>query len=467
MNFRKSFLGIFSTMAFSLLTLMLFLWLTYQGSLETKVRSNAVEHTYKVRLKVKDLWEDALNAETGARGFAMTHDESYLKPFYDGTDNIKDNFKILNKLVSDNPVQIRRIDTLSNYVDIKVKLMKINIENIKMGKELDMYLVREGKMVMDKIRGVIGRFLEMEEKFQKQRSKSQDEADYNMKLFSTIFSAMALIFLIVFFIMLYRELERRFEVQLKLEQNVTELKRANIELEQFSNIASHDLQEPLRKIRTFGERLMRKHGVTLNEDGKFNIIKINESAARMQQLITDLLAFSHTTNVNERQYESVNVNQVFDLIKEELMLIITDRKVKITITPTNLPTLQAIPFQIHQLFSNLLTNAIKYSKVDETPIIQIEYDVVLGKDVSEIEGIRAMNNYHHFSVIDNGIGFESVYSEKIFVIFQRLHNREEYEGTGIGLAICRRIVANHQGFINAESDNNKGSTFHIYLPKIA
>ena len=465
MNFRKAFLGIFSSMAISLLTLILFLWLAYQRSLETKMRTDAVEHTYQVRLAIKDLLEAMLNIETGARGYSMTHDKLYLQPFAEGNGKIKGLYQSLFFLVKDNPVQIKRLDSLDRLTTVKLKLIKTNIDTIENGGMADMTLVQAGKQAMDKIRGITTRFLTMEETLQVEREHYQLVADRNLRLYSLIFSGLALLFLLLFFRILYQELRRRFDAQLMLEQNITELKRANIELEQFSNIASHDLQEPLRKIRTFGERLLRKHGESLDEDGKFNITRINDAALRMQTLINDLLTFSHTTNINERNYESVNLNVVLASIKEELTLMISDKKAQISVTPAVLPNLNAIPFQIHQLFSNLITNAIKYSREGVNPIINIKHDVVMGEDLRNIEGIMPSNNYYHFSVVDNGIGFESMYAEKIFVIFQRLHTRNEYAGTGIGLAICRRIVANHQGIIHAESQEGQGSTFHIYLPK--
>jgi signal transduction histidine kinase len=465
MKFRKAFLGIFSTMTISLLTLILFLWLAYQRSLETKMRTDAVEHTYQVRLTTKDLLEAILNIETGARGYSMTHDKSYLLPFTEGNSKIKGLYKSLKVLVKDNAVQLKRLDSLDRFMDMKLKLIKTNIEIIESGGKADMTLVQAGKQAMDEVRGITTRFLILEEQFQIEREQNQLEADRNLKIYSMIFSGLALLFLLLFFRILYQELKRRFEVQLMLEQNITELKRANIELEQFSNIASHDLQEPLRKIRTFGERLLRKHADNLDEDGKFNITRINDAALRMQTLIQDLLAFSHTTNVNERKYEAVNLNKVLYAITEELALMILDKKAQINVIPAVLPNLIAIPFQIHQLFSNLISNAIKYSQEGVSPIITITHEVVMGTDIEHIEGILIDNNYYHFMVIDNGIGFESMYAEKIFIIFQRLHTRNEYDGTGIGLAICRRIVANHKGFISAESQHGEGSTFHIYLPK--
>jgi signal transduction histidine kinase len=465
MTFYKAFLGIFSTMAISLLTLILFLWLAYQKIVETKMRTDAVEHTYQVRLMTKNLSEAMLNIETGARGYSMVRDSSYLQPFNEGVNKIDGHYYTLRLLVRDSPVQLKRLDSLNKFMDIRLKLIKTNLKAIAEGGKADMTLVRAGKQAMDEVRRVTNRFLMVEERLQIEREQYQIEADRNFKIASLVFSVLALFFLLLFFRLLYQELKQRFEFQLMLEQNIVELKRANVELEQFSNIASHDLQEPLRKIRTFAERLLRRHADNLDEDARFNITRINDAAIRMQTLIQDLLTFSHTTNVNEKTQESVNLNKVIALVKDELTLMIADKKAQISINPTILPNLNAVPFQIHQLFSNLISNAIKYSREGVNPVIQIKHEVVMGSSITGIDGIVPSNNYYHFMIIDNGIGFESMYSEKIFIIFQRLHNRNEFGGTGIGLAICRRIVANHKGFITAESQTGKGSIFHIYLPK--
>jgi light-regulated signal transduction histidine kinase (bacteriophytochrome) len=325
-------------------------------------------------------------------------------------------------------------------------------------------VLQEGRETMDNIRAMTGRFLKMEEKLQIERNQSQLDADQNRKIYSMIFSGLALLFLLLFFRLLYLELSRRFRTQVQLEQNIVELKRTNAELEQFSNVASHDLQEPLRKIRTFSERLSRKNANNLDDDGKFTLTRINDAARRMQDLINDLLMFSQATNFSEKKFESVNLNTIISSVKDELSLSIAEKKAQISIVPAVLPTLNVIPFQMHQLFSNLISNALKYSKPGLSPVIEVSHDVVIGADIEHIEGVLSENQYYHFAVNDNGIGFENMYNEKIFVIFQRLHNRNEYTGTGIGLAICRRIVTNHRGFIIADAKEGIGSTFHIYLP---
>jgi signal transduction histidine kinase len=464
MSVRKAFSAIFSTMTISLLTLVLFLWLAYQHSLEATMRNDAVEHTYRVRLKTKDLLEAMLDIETGARGYYIVQDRKFLRPYFEGKSRIGVIYKSLRELVKDNPLQLSRVDSLDRLMTLKIKLVENNIRFVMEEQNANLVVLQEGRETMDNIRAMTGRFLKMEEKLQIERNQSQLDADQNLKTYSMIFSGLALLFLLLFFRLLYLELSRRFRTQVQLEQNIVELKHTNAELEQFSNVASHDLQEPLRKIRTFSERLSRKNANNLDDDGKFTLTRINDAARRMQDLINDLLMFSQATNFSEKKFESVNLNTIISSVKDELSLSIAEKKAQISIVPAVLPTLNVIPFQMHQLFANLISNALKYSKSGLSPVIEVSHDVVIGADIEHIEGVLPENQYYHFAVNDNGIGFENMYNEKIFVIFQRLHNRNEYTGTGIGLTICRRIVTNHRGFIIADAEEGIGSTFHIYLP---
>jgi light-regulated signal transduction histidine kinase (bacteriophytochrome) len=179
----------------------------------------------------------------------------------------------------------------------------------------------------------------------------------------------------------------------------------------------------------------------------------------MRILIQDLLQFSRT-NKAEKVFEEADLNSLLENSKQELAQIIEDKKA--VIENNELPILNVIPFQIQQLFTNLISNSLKYSKEDTTPIIKINCSTIVANE----EEILPNNNtkYHKITVADNGIGFEQEYAKKIFILFNRLHNKNEYEGTGIGLAICKKIVENHKGFIFAKGTANEGATFTIYLP---
>lgn len=240
----------------------------------------------------------------------------------------------------------------------------------------------------------------------------------------------------------------------------TELERSNTELASFNHVASHDLQEPLRKIQTFISQIMLKDQERLSEKGVGYFAKIQSSANRMQKLIDDLLTFSRT-NKADQQRETVDLNAILDLVRRELAQTIEEKNAVITIDP--LPTLEGISFQFQQLFTNLIGNALKYSKADTPPMIRVHCEVVTMDDDTSLNA-PADKAFYHITVADNGIGFEPQYARQIFELFQRLHGKMEYTGTGIGLTICKKIVENHNGFIEAQGEPGKGSVFSVFLP---
>ena len=238
-----------------------------------------------------------------------------------------------------------------------------------------------------------------------------------------------------------------------------ELVRTNMELAQFAYVASHDLQEPLRKIQTFASRILETE-LNLSERGRDYFGRMQASSTRMQQLITDLLAFSRA-NAVEKHFEKTDLNLVLANVKEQLNDTIQLKNA--VIIADNLPVMNIIVYQFEQLFTNLIANALKFTKQNATPILHITCGIVTGREVEEIEtGLDSLFRYIAFS--DNGIGFEDQYKDRIFQVFQRLHTRNNYDGTGIGLAICKKIVENHRGIITASGRPDEGATFTIYIP---
>lgn len=248
---------------------------------------------------------------------------------------------------------------------------------------------------------------------------------------------------------------------LSLEQQNLDLETSNKELVAFNYAASHDLQEPLRKIQTFVSRLAEKDEKKLSDAGKEYMERINSSVERMRILIEDLLQYSRTTKT-EKVFEDTDLNDLLENAKVDLVQSIEEKNAKIQ--NQALPELKVIPFQIQQLFVNLINNSLKYSKADKTPDIKITCKKVVAADETLLP-IKSKNKFYKITFKDNGIGFEQEYSEKIFILFNRLHNKNEYAGTGIGLAICKKIVENHKGFIFAEGKPNIGATFTIFLPE--
>jgi PAS domain S-box-containing protein len=241
-----------------------------------------------------------------------------------------------------------------------------------------------------------------------------------------------------------------------------ELEKMNKELESFAYISSHDLQEPLRKIQTFVSRILEKEHDNLSETGKEYLVRMNLAGKRMQQLIQDLLAYSRT-KTTERKFINSDLETILKDIKDDLRDEIKQKNVIIETNETCFIHVKIISFQFRQLLYNLISNSIKFSKEDVQPVIKLICEV---KESSQLDNknLKPNQKYYHLKISDNGIGFKAEYKEKIFEIFQRLHGREEYTGTGIGLAIVKKIIENHNGFITADGEVGVGTTFDIYIP---
>lgn len=266
------------------------------------------------------------------------------------------------------------------------------------------------------------------------------------------------------FLVTFSDITKEKDNEIQLRNYTLELKRSNEDLEQFAYVASHDLQEPLRKIRSFGDRLISKYQEKLDETGQHYIERMQVAAQRMQNLIEDLLAFSRITRSSELPIQ-VNVNHLLEEVLDDLSDQISREQAKVEVEV--IPSILGVKGQMHRLFQNLVSNAIKFRKPAENPRIKISGEKIPASQVTqEYKFTPRYKFYVKITVSDNGIGFDKKYSEQIFNVFQRLHGKNEFEGTGIGLAICKKIVSHHGGLILAESKENEGSDFIIILPAV-
>ncbi len=247
--------------------------------------------------------------------------------------------------------------------------------------------------------------------------------------------------------------------QKALEAKNAELAKSYKEMEEFAYVASHDLQEPLRKITTFSERLKDKCGDSLHQDCLLYLDRIIDGTARMRILIENLLALSRTKR-NTDYFKPTSLDEILSEVTADLEVSMAYKSSVILHSP--LPTIDAIPTQMHQLFLNILTNSLKFAKPDQPSVIKISHDF-LSESLKNEYSLDTTQDYVHIQIEDNGIGFENSYAETIFTPFKRLHGRSEYEGTGIGLAICKKVAQNHGGIIWAKSSPGNGATFHIVL----
>lgn len=256
-------------------------------------------------------------------------------------------------------------------------------------------------------------------------------------------------------------LEKRVEARTEeLHEANAALRQSNQELEQFAFVASHDMQEPLRKIKTFSQKLENKSRDLLDLDTTLYIDKIKESCSRMEALIKDVLAYSRLTNL-EKKFVKTDLNEILKNVLNDFEILIEEKQATIVSDP--LLAVMAIPLQMNQLFHNIIGNSLKFTNKDVPCRIEIK-SRMLSKEERASKGLIADDLYCEISIADNGIGFKQEFDETIFKIFERLNTRDKYEGSGIGLALCRKIVENHYGKIFVTSKENNGTTFYVMLP---
>jgi len=266
---------------------------------------------------------------------------------------------------------------------------------------------------------------------------------------------------VVSILFIAQDITSELENQLNLEEKIRDLDRSNKELEEFAYVASHDMNEPLRKITTFIERLESKFKGNLGDDGNLYLTRISASVDNMRHLIDSLLEFSRTAR-SHQPFGSVDLNGIVKEVQTDLELKIEETASILHIEV--LPAIEAIPSQMKQLFDNLLNNSIKFRKAGVPPVISISCLQLSGLQ-KEQHHLDAGNTWFRIDFADNGIGFEPEYNERIFQIFQRLHGKSEFPGSGIGLAICKKIIDQHKGLIYATGRPDNGATFTIILPE--
>lgn len=265
----------------------------------------------------------------------------------------------------------------------------------------------------------------------------------------------------------YRQLAS--ELERRVGQRTDELHQANIELvnsnnnlQQFAYAASHDMQEPLRKIQSFGSRLASTYSEKLDDNGKYMLNRIQDASKRMSAMIDDLLKYSRLTT-REGEFHGVRLDEIVHSVLADLELSIQEQKTDIIVG--DMPVVWGNDSQLTQLMQNLISNAVKYRLPDQESIIRLSYRPVDEAEKETLPKLLPNHRYIRLEVSDNGIGFDEIYLDRIFQMFQRLHGRSEFSGSGIGLALCKKVVQNHHGYITARSRPGEGATFIVYLPQ--
>lgn len=457
---KPKFAYLYISFIVSLLILITLSFLFYKRLNSHIKYTSQIDDSYAIILSLKGLQENMVELESSSRGFILTRDSSFLPIFNASRENLFINIDNLKKTIVHNSDQMRRFllmkATAIHQVNLYSRSIQIDTANRE---DLDKLIVR-AKTLMNSFteEAVQIEKSEMSQRNELFRTKEFFE-DFYPNYFNTI-SVWAGIVTLVSFYFINREVRMRTRYQRELEKKLLELNRSNSELSQFAYIASHDLQEPLRKIRTFTDKLVYKHQDAIDSEVKTVISRIEASAKRMQELLQDMLNFTNLIN-KEDVMTDVNLNLIITNVLEDF--IEQSKQRHAVITWDKMPEIKGNDGQLSLLFKSLMDNAFKFAKQGESPVIKISHRLVDGshKDDEVVKG----KTFHKIIMEDKGIGFDNEFSEKIFLIFQRLHTQHSgYRGKGIGLAIAQRIMSNHNGIIQARGMVNDGATFVMYFP---
>jgi len=467
--------GKWTTLGFVLAALALVAsgWMTYSSRQRISGNEAWVAHTHNVLDALSETSSNLVDAEDAQRGYAITAQAIFAGKYQAAATGSHRKVEQLRELCADNPIQLRRIDELEQTIARRLSYLDEGIQaRDEQGLEAAREIVVQGKGTreMESVHGIISEMRTTELELLRVR-EAESQSSYRAAIITILATSLiGLALVVTAFALAARESGTRQraaeelarhndELEGRVEARTSELAatneslvRSNRELEQFASVASHDLQEPLRKIQAFGDRLQSKCAEGLGEQGRDYLLRMQGSATRMRNLIDALLMFSRVTT-KAQPFVPVDLAS----IAQEVLSDLEDRLDKSggRVEVGAMPTVEADALQMRQLFQNLISNALKFARKSEPPVVRLESKMLNGSDGDASCEI---------SVSDNGIGFEQVYVDRIFELFQRLHARHEYEGTGLGLAICRKIVQRHGGRIDATSEPEKGSTFLITLP---
>ncbi len=443
---------------------------SYDSTRQNEKDRQWVMHTHRVLEKLDSVLANLVDAQAGVRGFLLWGKDLFLDPYNNALSHVDQNVRDLRELTADNPVQQAALDSLEPKIAASLSYLKDSVEAERQKGGAGIEVVADANSIeieqqrMDEIRMGIGKMREEEDRLLAIRVKETSESSTRTKVAIVTGNTLALLLLALAGFVVLQEMSRRrvaeeevrtlnaglerrvAERTAALAERARELTRSNTELQQFAYVASHDLQEPLRMVASFTQLLAKRYRDKLDDDARDFINYAVDGATRMQTLISDLLFYSRV-GTQGKAFETTRCDALMERVLDSLKIVIKETGAVITRDP--LPTILGDPAQIGQLFQNLLTNAMKFHG-DGAPRIRISVE----QDGSNWK----------ISVSDNGIGIQPEHADRIFVIFQRLHTKTEYPGTGIGLAICKKIVERHGGRIWVEATPGGGSTFCFTLP---
>ena len=441
------------------ITSLFFLNRTWQSGKQAEQYGLTVEKTNAIIQHTSQL-------ESAAYSFMLTHSKESSSIYKHKKESLLNNVKRLNAHCSAHHFAGDETSILNQLISQRINMLDLMMSEDSISTEMQKEQMSIGNQTTMEILSTLNSIRSVNNEMREKNQRTASMANRNTIILLTVFGAVMLLIVFISFFVMRKEILRSERYLREINQINIELSSMNENLENFAYVASHDLNEPLRKIRTFGE-LIELELNNENIDRKMvvsHIHRMQSAAERMQELIEDLLSYSRISrqfNISER----INLQSALEIVLGDLEIAIQENNAKVNIHP--MPnSLLADEIQMRQLFQNLISNAIKFKKADVDPIIDVKCELVSAEKLP-CEELRKDNpqKYWQISVSDNGIGFDEQYIDKIFAVFQRLHGRSAYEGTGIGLSICKKICENHKGTITAHSSEGNGSTFIVFLPE--
>ncbi|RYD58150.1 MAG: hypothetical protein EOP56_04305 [Sphingobacteriales bacterium] len=425
--------------------------------------SDAVDRANQVINRLYKIDNSIREFDTRERDYILTKNKAYADQLVAMSRNILPEVTAIKTLVKGDSLQMQSLTLLRGALSIRYANFRESISLIDSSgyNEIVPYLQNSTERRQECI-NYLRRMMTRENSMLHERFQAKKK--YQQITSSTIIYLILIfgIITIVLFMLMIRELRQRVMFQKELQTKVVDLKRSHAELEQIAFAASHDLQEPLRKIRIFGNRLLYLRKDEIDEESRTTVERINNAAGRMQDLIEDMVNLTSLIK-EEGEIETVDLNNIFKAVSTELSEKIEEKNASIQLE--TLPDLQGYPRQLHILFKSLLDNSIKFSRAGVTPIVNIRVDKTNGEELMDIDKQLAQRVFYKITISDNGIGFDNKFIAKMFKIFHQLHTEEAgYEGQGIGLAICQRIMVNHKGYITAHGHTEVGATFKLFFP---
>lgn len=427
--------------------------------------SDEKAESYRQLIEETDaILKHAYQMESHANGYLLNdQSDSYIR-YKSSQCDLKTSLKLIRNHSTLKGAAVNHFDKLDRLFYSRLSVVDTLLKSKVLGVDKRNKLMEQGSVIMDDVVDVLYEIRTLATEARKDNKSTAIEAGKNAVFMFSVFGVIMMMIVVISFDKMRKEIKKNEQNAIEIAQINKEISEVNENLASFAYIASHDLNEPLRKVRIFGDLLLEEvNKVTPDKENVSDTVqRMQKATNRMQELIDDLLMYSRVSNA-EHVVEQVDVKEVVENVIGDLQPRISDTGATVVIE--SLPhQLEVDKTHIRQLFQNLISNAIKFRKKEEPLIVTITSEKIAGKFVKEAVNLAQNLEYWKIQVADNGIGMDEKYKDKIFAVFQRLHGRNEYKGTGIGLSICKKIVSKYKGDITVHAKEGEGATFIFFIP---